>query len=166
MAKRFWIFLAVFVVALTFGLILFVPAVSPKIDETMPRRIEYHPTTKQVLCSVTFMPSTKYEIIECTFVATLYGVNHEVLDRREITTTNTTAQWTIENGSISSDLLDIDIIKVKTNNTFDLIFSIILICGAGVSLWFAIQSKRKERKEIEAEWREKSGQSSRNDDAK
>ena len=50
MAKRFWIFLAIFVVALTFGLILFVPAVSPKIDETMPRRIEYHPTTKQVLC--------------------------------------------------------------------------------------------------------------------
>lgn len=155
MAKRFWIFLAIFVVALTFGLILFVPAVSPKIDETMPRRIEYHPTTKQVLCSVTLLPSTKYEIIECTFVATLYGVNHEVLDRREITTTNRTTQWTIENGSVSSDLLEIDIINVKTNSMFDLILSIILICGAGVALWFAIQSKRKERKEIEDAWREK-----------
>lgn len=51
--------------------------------------------------------------------------------------------------------LNIEIIRVRTNNTFDLILSIILICGAGVSLWFAIQSKRKERKEIEDAWREK-----------
>lgn len=155
MAKRFWIFLAIFIVALTFGLILFVPAVSPKIDETtIGRSITYDSNWERAYCKVELRPASKYRIEGCTFKATLYDRNGNVLDERELRT-NSSITWIVENVTTGPERIDVEIIKVRTNNTFDLILSIILICGAGVSLWLAIQSKRKERKEIEAEWREK-----------
>lgn len=154
MAKRFWIFLAVFVVALTFGLILFVPAVSPKIDDQFAYGMEHDAAWDRLYCEVEVIPATKYRIRSCTFVATVRDRYGNVIDERELTT-NSSIRWSIDGIEEMPASLDIDIIKVKTNNTFDLILSIILICGAGVALWFAIQSKRKERKEIEDAWREK-----------
>lgn len=154
MAKRFWIFLAIFVVALTFGLILFVPAVSPKIDDQFPYGMEYDAAWDRLYCEVEIVPATKYRIKSCTFVATVHDRYGNVIDERELTT-NSSIRWSIDGIKEMPASLNIEIISVRTNNTFDLILSIILICGAGVSLWFAIQSQRKERKEIEAEWREK-----------
>ena len=59
MAKRFWIFLAVFVVALTFGLILFVPAVSPKIDVQFAYGMEHDAAWDRLYCEVEVIPATK-----------------------------------------------------------------------------------------------------------
>lgn len=154
MAKRFWIFLAIFVVALTFGLILFVPAVSPKIDDQFPYGMEYDAARDRLYCEVEIVPATKYRIKSCTFVATVRDRYGNVIDERELTT-NSSIRWSIDEIKEMPASLNIEIIRVRTNNTFDLILSIILICGAGVALWLAIQSKRKERKEIEDAWREK-----------
>ena len=74
--------LAIFVVALTFGLILFVPAVSPKIDDQFAYGMEHDAAWDRLYCEVEVIPATKYRIRSCTFVATVRDRYGNVIDER------------------------------------------------------------------------------------